>query len=522
MSDGNPIFENLKPARSLTDPKTVDEVTDAQDSIDWLIKNIDGHNGRVGMFGSSYMGYTSLMGAVSGHPNLKAVLSAAPSMDIFFEDFNRNGLFTLAYTPILDWFGTPKTGRHEGPWWQNNLSYWADNKRFGLAKDSYQFFLNKGALSNFDDLIPTSNYFWKTIKEHPNYDEYRQARNAVQYLRGIKSPVLLVGSWNDEQNLFGMLKSYKALIDHNKESDCRLVIGPWSHSGHKKRGDELRVGNVFYGDKIVDRYQKEIEFVFFEKHLKEKTAQPIPQISIFDTGLKTWLYPKRFPVTATKKKLHFGSNEQLLESTPKSNKLRFEFVSDPAKPVPYIESDQFNLFPSKAFMTSDQRFASKRPDVLTFVTTPLKTDLRLVGKIRANLKFSTNRTDADLMVKLIDVLPMDRTQKLTDVTGIKMNGYQQLVRLGQIRGRFRESYTNPKPFEPNQTSSVNVELLEVCHTFKAGHRIMVQIQSSLFPLFDRNPQNYVDNIYKAKDTDFIKATHTVHSGSHIEFGTLKD
>ncbi len=515
MSDGEPEFENLKPAYSLADPKAIDEVTDASDTMDWLIANVPNHNGRIGMFGSSYMGYTTLMGSVSAHKHLKAALVAAPSVDIFFEDFNRNGLFTLAYVPILDWFGTAKSGRFKGPWWENNLSYWADGKRFGLAKDSYQFYLKKGALSNFSDLIPESNYFWKQIKAHPNYDQFRKSRNVLQYLKRIECPTLVVGGFNDEQNLYGIFNSYQTIRKENPNSDVKLIVGPWAHSEHKDRAN-VRVGNIFFGDE-VRKYQTEYELRFFEHHLKGADAPKFSTATIYDTGLKRWIESKKYPLESTNQlNLFFESRERLGESVAEDKNGFFEYISDPAKPVPYSQSDQFHLFPDKASMTGDQRFASKRPDVLTFITEPLKENLQIVGSATAKLQFSTDQSDADIIVKLIDVLPENRTPESNDVEGIKMNGYQQLIRFGQIRGRFRKGYSKPVPLTPNKKEEVSVSLLDVCHTFKKGHRVMIQIQSTLFPLFDRNPQKYVENIYLAKDSDFEIARHKIFSGSSIQ------
>ena len=278
---------------------------------------------------------------------------------------------------------------------------------------------------------------------------------------------------------------------------------------------ETRIGEIYFGERLVERYQADVELAYFEHHLKSAPTPELPEASVFDTGTKQWLEldtlaPRAVPVT-----LYFDAGERLSLSEPEDGKLFFEYASDPAKPVPYIESDEFQLLPAKSFMTADQRFASKRPDVLTFATKPLEGDLQVIGPITAKLNFSTDHTAADIFVKLIDVLPMDRRPQPQDALGIKMNGYQQLVRCGQVRGRFRHSYSAPVPFVPGEIAEIEVELLNVCHTFQAGHRIMVQIQSSMFPLFDRNPQNYVENIYKANDSDFAKANHRIHAGSRI-------
>ncbi|MEZ6093963.1 MAG: CocE/NonD family hydrolase [Pirellulaceae bacterium] len=496
MSDGDPEFENLKPAYSLADSSRIDEVTDTYDTIEWLLTNVDNHNDRVGIWGHSYSGWTALMGAVSAHPNLKAVLAAAPSIDIFFEDFGRNGLFALAYTPVLDWFGTPKTDRQEGPWWENKLDYWADAKRFGLAKDSYEFFLKKGSLKNFDDLVGPENYFWTFLKTHPNYDEFRQQHNSLQYLQNIQCPVLIVGGWNDEQNLYGFLKSYQTIQSQNPESDCRLVVGPWSHGQHRETATQCYVGNVFFGDDIAQTYQRDFEFRWLESQLRDESDSQLPEASIFDTGTKKWLQYGDYPPKNTRRqRLYLNANETLTANAPEDSDLCFEFISDPAKPVPYVEGDAFSLFPQGHYMTDDQRFASKRPDVLTFVSEPISENTQLVGPLTAHLQFATDQSDADLIVKLIDVYPMDRQPLPSDKPILKMNGYQQLVRIGCIRGRFRESYSHPQPLVAGEPTPIQVELLDVCHTFKPGHRLMIQIQSTMFPLFDRNPQKYVENIF---------------------------
>lgn len=258
------------------------------------------------------------------------------------------------------------------------------------------------------------------------------------------------------------------------------------------------------------------EFDFFEHYLNGKPEAKLANVSFFDTGKKEWVYSDGLPKTSSRE-LFFSAGEQLITSNAvdPEHKIFFEYLSDPAKPVPYIEQDNYNLFVAKSFMTDDQRFAYKRPDVLTFSTEELLEDLTVSGKIDALLKFSTDHTDADLIVKLIDVLPMDRKPEQTDKPGLKMNGYQQMVRAGYIRGRYRTDFSKPKPFVPGQVTDVNVELLNLCHTFKKGHKIMIQIQSSLFPLFDRNPQNYVSNIFNADDQDFVKANHRIYSGSRI-------
>lgn len=542
MSDGQPEFENLKPAYSLADANATDEITDASDTIDWLLENVEFHNSRVGLFGNSYMGWTALMGAASGHPSIRATLAAGPCVDTYFEDFTRNGLFCLAYAPILDWFGTPKVGRHPGPWWKNELDYWADGKRFGLAKDSYAYFLSLGPLKNLDRIVSDQNYFLKFLREHPNYDLVRQERNTLRYLSGIRCPTLIVGGWNDEQNLYGILQSFKKLSDAPSTNEVSFVMGPWSHGQHREAESEHYVGNIYYGSKINANYLK-LEADWFANRLYSKSGDALQQKAVarvFDTGTKKFLDFAKYPPSGQIRpsRFYFAEHESLKPQLDESKKTRlvpdvtvdavndgmeeyFEFYSNPAKPVPYIESDEFNLFPAKHFMTDDQRFAAKRPDVLVFATEPLASELTIAGPLKAKLRFSTSRFDADLIVKIVDVLPMDREPQETDKAGIKMNGYQQLVRMGQIRTRYRHSYSEPEPMQSNTPEWIDVDLLDIHHTFGVGHRIMVQVQSSCFPLFDRNPQRYVENIFDAQESDFVPATHRIYKGSQLEFSVFQ-
>lgn len=515
MSDGADML-NLHPVFSQKDKTKTDEVTDAYDTFDWLIRNVKNNNGKIGMYGNSYRGWTALMGSLTHHPALKAVQIGAPSINDYFEDFSRYGLFSLGYTPIIDWFGTPKKGRQEGPWWQRRLDYFAfyENYANKADKDSYAFFLKKGALKNYGELLSDQNYFWQYLKNHPDYDTVRKVRNTIQYIKNIDCPVLIVGGWNDEQNLYGIVNSYAAVVKNNRQS-TKYIVGPWSHGDYAHPDSLTYVGNIYYGKNINSRYLKQ-EFDFFEHYLNGRPEAKLANVSFFDTGKKEWVYSDGLPKTSSKE-LFFSAGEQLITSNvaDPEHKVFFEYLSDPAKPVPYIEQDNYNLFVAKSFMTDDQRFAYKRPDVLTFSTEELLEDLTLSGKIDALLKFSTDHTDADLIIKLIDVLPMDRKPEQTDKPGLKMNGYQQMVRVGYIRGRYRDDFSKPKSFVPGQVSDVNVELLNLYHTFKKGHKIMIQIQSSLFPLFDRNPQHYVSNIFNADDRDFVKANHRIYSGSSI-------
>lgn len=514
MSEGD--FENTKPPYSWTDSNKTDEVTDSYDTYDWLVKNLDNFNGNIGQYGNSYLGFTSLVASVTGHPNLRAVLAMAPVTNFYFEDFNRYGLYGMNYMPVMDVFGVQKKKPTTQSWYKVMDKEFVKDKENGLTADYYDYFLEHRALSETEHLISADNFFWKNIKAHPNYDAYRQERNWLQYLKESKCPTMVVGGWNDEQNLYGILNSFKKMYQDAPESKAKLVLGPWSH-GHPQRRDSLYyLGDIFYGYDLAKKYQQEIEFNYFEHHLKGRGKAPDFRAHVFDTGNKDWLDFKDNPFDDELKGLTLYLNPDGTLGQQKKEGSRI-YLSDPDHPVPFIEGDDFYIMAPKHYMTDDQRFAAKRPDVLSFVSEPLQEDLKVQGIIKALLEFSTDHGDADLYVKVIDVFPMDRKPETTDRKGVKMNGFQHLVRMGYIRGRYRESFEKPTPFKSNEKTEVEVPLLEVLHTFKKGHQIMIQVQSSMFPLFDLNPQKYVDNIYESSDEDFESAIHKIFGGSKVVF-----
>ncbi|MFT5778689.1 MAG: putative CocE/NonD family hydrolase [Crocinitomicaceae bacterium] len=514
MSEGD--FENTKPPYSWKDKKATDEITDSYDTYDWLVKNLDNFNGNIGQYGNSYLGFTSLVASVTDHPNLKAVLAMAPVTNFYFEDFNRYGLYGMNYMPVMDVFGIQKKEPRTERWYNvgdKNFTYDLDNE---IMADYYDYFLERRALSSTDDVIDTSNFFWKNIKDHPNYDTYRQERDWIQYLKNSKCQTMVVGGWNDEQNLYGILNSFKKMYKDAPESSAQLVLGPWSHGHPKRRDSAYYLGDIFYGFDLSKNYQEQIEFNYFEHHLKERGEAPAFRAHIFDTGEKEWVDYMDDPFDDELDEIEFYLHPNGELSKEKSDE-KLSFISDPDHPIPFIQDDHFHILAPKHYMTDDQRFASKRPDVLTFKTDVLEEGITVQGTIDAILQFASDHEDADLYVKVIDVFPADRLPEETDLEGVKMNGFQHLVRVGYIRGRFRNSFENPEPFTPNEKSEVNVPLLEILHTFKKGHRIMIQVQSSMFPLFDLNPQKYVENIYDATDEDFESAKHTIYGDSRIVF-----
>ncbi|MDB2656418.1 CocE/NonD family hydrolase [Crocinitomicaceae bacterium] len=518
MSEGE--FENTKPPYSWSDKKRTDEVTDSYDTFDWLKKNLKNFNGNIGQYGNSYLGHTSLVSAVTGHPNLKAVLGMAPVTNFYFEDFNRYGLLGLNYLPVLDAFGIQKEGPTTESWYSERPKPYVIDQKAGTTVDYYDFFLERMALTEFDDVIHPDNFFWKNITEHPNYDAYRQERNWLQYLDRVQCPTLVVGGWTDEQNLFGIVKSFREMEENAEPGLAKLVLGPWSHGHPKRREGSYRLADIFYGDSLCEKYQSEVEFRYFEYHLKERGADLDFTAKVFNMGTHTWEEYNEDPFAMPKDTVEFFLNPEGSLSNESTDE-GVSFISDPYHPVPFISDDNFYRMAPKKYMNGDQRFASKRPDVLTYTSEVLKEDVDVSGEIKALIDFATDHQDADVYVKIIDVLPMDRQPDSTDVPGVKMNGYQKLVRVGYIRSRFRDDFSAPVPFESNVKDEVDVPLIEVRHTFQKGHRIMIQVQSSMFPLFDLNPQNYVENIYEAEKEDFEKAEHTVYGSSRILLPVVK-
>ncbi|GAB3829752.1 CocE/NonD family hydrolase [Pontibacter rugosus] len=502
MSEGE--FVNMTPhLDKKKGKKDIDESSDTYDTVDWLIKKLDNDNGRVGQWGISYPGFYAAAGLMSNHPALKAVSPQAPIADWFWDDFHHNGAFFLPHAyNFLSSFGLPR---------KELTTEW--NKRFDHGTpDGYEFFMRMGPLKNANEkYLKGSVAFWNEMMEHPNYDEFWQARNILPHLKNLKNTaVMTVGGWYDAEDLYGPLKIYQTIEKNNPKLTNMIVMGPWVHGGWA-RTDGSNIGNVYFGQKNSPYYQQEVEARFFNHYLKGDAKQPVklPEAVMFEGGNNTWrefaVWP---PKEAQERTLYFHENGKLSFEAPKAGETQAsEYISDPAKPVPFTEEVAIGM--TREYMTDDQRFASRRPDVLTFQTDVLTDDLTLAGEILAQLKVATSGSDADWVVKLIDVYP-DTAQANPHQPDKKMGGYQAMVRSEVFRGRFRNSFEKPEPFTPNQVTPVNVELQDVLYTFKKGHRLMVQIQSTWFPLVDRNPQKYVPNIYEANEEDFIKATHKVY------------
>ncbi len=496
----------------------VDESSDTYDTIDWLLKNVPNNNGRVGQWGISYPGFYTIAGAVAAHPALKASSPQAPVSDFFFDDFHHNGAFIQAYLFTFPVFGV----QHPGP----TTKAWYDDQMINTgSKDGFQWQYDLGPLKNADKYYK-DNFYWQETVNHPNYDEFWQKRSIIPHLKNIKHAVMTVGGWFDAEDLYGPLTIYKTVEKNNPGTYNTLVMGPFGHGRWSRETGHTMHSNVYFGDSIATFYQRNIEAKFFDHFLKGpgdgKTG--LPEAYLFNTGRNEWKTFDKWPApTAQPMQLGLRNNGKLDMGGKGSASTFSEFVSDPAKPVPYTEDNTTTLgFTPFNYMSEDQRFASRRPDVLTFQTDVLTDDVTLAGELMAKLNVSTTGTDADWVVKLIDVYPANEpNHPYMPNKNITLGNYQQMVRSEVMRGRFRNSFEKPEPFVANQPTPVNVRLQDVLHTFKKGHRIMVQVQSTWFPLIDRNPQTYVDNIYKADAADFQKATHRVYDDSVIDVSVLK-
>ncbi len=507
--------------------KDIDESSDTYDTIDWLVKNVTNTNGNVGIWGISYPGFYATYATLDAHPALKASSPQACIGDFFFDDFHHNGAFLLSYFRAVSLFGTQKDTPSDTAWYSL-----PDLK----TKDQYQFFLDAGPLQNLNSYFQykkvdnpgfsaynkVDDVFWEELKEHPNYDSVWQKKGIIQHLKKIKPSVatMIVGGWFDAEDLYGPLETYKNIEKYNPENYNTMVFGPWDHGAWSHNRGKNSVGNYYFGDSISEFFQANIETKFFNHFLKGKgdSNSGLPEAYVFDTGKKEWKTYENWPPKEASKKTFFLSENQEL-TNDKKEFIGIKFISDIKRPVPYSE-DIKTVFTPRKYMTDDQRFASRRPDVLLFETDILTEDLTLAGDILAKLKVATTGTDADWIVKIIDVHPADAEEQEGMQDHLKMSNYHLMVRSEVMRGKFRNSFTNPEPFTPNKPADVTIKLQDVFHTIKKGHKLQVQVQSTWFPLIDLNPQTFVPNIFTAEKEDFKTQTHTVFTSSSIEFSVL--
>jgi putative CocE/NonD family hydrolase len=518
MSEGT--FEFMRPHKPLKrNNQDTDESSDTYDTIDWLVKNIPNNNGKVGVWGISYPGFQAAMSALDAHPALVAVSPQAPMADVFIgDDFHHNGAFFLIHA--FRWLAGTAPARSNqaaaalGP--QPPLD-------FGTP-DGYEFFLNLGPLPNvnriwFKDQVP----IWNEFMQHGTYDEYWKSRNIIPHFNNIKPAVMTVVGWFDSEDKYGGVNLYQKIERDNPNTYNIIVWGPWLHGGWARMdGDTL--GHIRFGQKTAVWYRENVEFPFFLYYLKGKGELKLPEVTAFMTGANEWKsYTAWPPKEATPKKLYLHANGKLSFSPPSERGTHYdEYVSDPKKPVPFTA--QTTMAMGHTFMVEDQRFAWSRPDVLVYQTEPLQEDVTIAGPARVVLYGSTSGTDCDWIVKLIDVFPGNTPDPEPNPTGVRMGGFQMLLAGEVFRAKFRKSFETPEPLQPNTVTKIEFDLPDRLHRFKKGHKIMVQIQSTWFPLVDLNPGKFMD-IYNAKESDFQKTTQRVYrsgsSSTHIELKTLE-
>ncbi|HKQ08417.1 MAG TPA: CocE/NonD family hydrolase [Blastocatellia bacterium] len=510
MSEGE--FQQVRPFKpDKRGPKDIDESTDTYDTIEWLLKNVADNNGRVGMVGISQPGFHVAASLMDTHPALKCASPQAPTADYYLnDDVYHNGAFMLAAN---FWFYSsfrPRRGGPEPP---------VQRPPFDSGTpDGYDFFLRLGPLAEVNQrLLNGEAGYWQEIIDHPNYDEFWKPRSLWRFMNNVKCAVLNVGGWFDAEDPMGPFHTYRAVEKNNPGATNLLVMGPWSHGGWA-RGDGDKLGNLNFGVKTAAFFREQIQFPFFMHYLKDKPAT-LPEAYMFLTGLNEWRALSDWPPKdASPRTMYFQAGGRLGGDAPTGEGTFDEYVSDPNRPVPYLGYIVKGM--TSDYLTEDQRFAAERPDVLVYKSEPLDEDVTIAGPLHVNLNVSTSGTDSDFVVKLIDVYPGDYPQppapegQPVPANTVRMGGYQQLVRGEPFRGKFRNGFDKPQPFVPGQPAAIHFATPDVYHTFRKGHRMMVQVQSSWFPVVDRNPQKFMD-IPKAAAADFQKATERVYRARNL-------
>jgi len=493
----------------------VDESSDSYDTIDWLVKNIPDNNGKVGVYGVSSPGFYATMATIDSHPALKAVSPQAPVTDWFMgDDRHHNGAFFLMGSfNFLSYFGAPRPA----PTQTDAMPF----NQYGTP-DAYDFYKRLGPIKNVNErYFKGKNAIWNDMMENDTYNAFWKSRSPLPHLKKIKPATLVVGGWFDQEDPYGPLKTFGAIDQQKPVGDNYLVMGPWTH-GSWMFGKNDVLGDIRFNAETGPYYREHIELNFFNHYLKGYKNTNEAKATIFETGSNQWKHYTAWPpVDAKTKNLYFQPNGKLSFSPPAADATGFdEYLSDPDKPVPYTQ--EIRIDRGSNYMVEDQRFASRRPDVLTYETDALENDLVISGNLKADLFISTTGTDADFIVKLIDVYPNDAPND-SPMPNTKMGGFQLMVRGEVMRAKFRKSFSEPSPLVPGEITEVGFDMQDAAHCFKKGHKIMVQVQSSWFPLVDRNPQKFV-NIYKASESDFQKATHRVYfkgnKSSHLELSVL--
>jgi uncharacterized protein len=489
-------------------PQDVDDASDTYDTIEFLLKHVENNNGKVGIWGISYPGFYTSASMIDSHPALVAASPQAPMTDLFLgDDGYHGGAFMLSanfgfYGPFFHPQDGPQTPKPTVPF------------DFGTP-DSYQFYLKAGNVMNLDKLyLKGSNWLFDDQAKHTTYDAYWQSRDLSRHMKNVKCAVLVVGGWFDAEDLSGPYRTFYATSKLNPETPTTLVEGPWVHGGWA-RGDGSHLGDVQFGAKTSEYFRQNVQFPFFEHYLKGK-GDTLPKAIVFETGTNVWRHFEQWPPKqAMPKMLYFHAGGKLSFDPPTEVQSRDEYESDPNHPVPFVGYTT-NTVPQR-YMVDDQRFASERPDVLTYISEPLEEDVTIAGPISPKLKVASSSTDSDFDVKLIDVYPNDYpdsseegnpNKRVLDAPPVEMGGYQQLLRGEPFRAKFRNSWEKPEPLVAEKMTDVNFTMPDLFHTFRRGHRIMVQVQSSWFPLTDRNPQIFTD-IPNTPPGQFTKATEQV-------------
>ena len=505
MSEGE--FVQMRPHRPKKDgPADFDESSDTWDTVDWLVANIRGNNGRVGIAGISYPGFYTAAGIIDSHPAIKAASPQAPVNDWFVgDDWHHNGAFFQAH--MFNWMS--RSGRVRP---QPTNDYRGAKFDYGTP-DGYEFFMRIKTLSEIDEKYLKGEVpFWKETMRHGTYDQFWKSRNIRPHLKNVKPAVMTVGGWFDAENLFGALETYKYIEANNPSTSNVLVMGPWRHGGWAS-GEGSSFGDIPFNSNTAEFYREQIEFPFFEFHLKDKGPIGHAEAWVFEMGTNQWRkYDAWPPKQAQAKSLYLHEDGRLGFDQPQAENAFDEYVSDPDKPVPFMNITATGM--TAEYMIADQRFASHRPDVLVYQTGVLDQDVTLAGPLEVDLFVSTSGTDSDWVAKLIDVYPDDYPDPEQNPKEVRMGGYQQLVRGDVMRGKFRNSLEAPEPFEPGAPTRVKFTLPDTYHCFRSGHRIMVQVQSTWFPLVDRNPQKFVD-IYHAQQSDYQAATQRIFRSAEM-------
>lgn len=503
-------FTMLRPSRDRSDPRSIDESTDAYDSIEWLIDNLPSHNGRVGMLGVSYPAWLAVMAAIDPHPALAAISPQASPADVYIgDDFFHNGAFRLSYGFEYVAFMERDSG--------------ADVFDFGM-EDTYDWYLQLGSLRHVKQrFLADTKTTWDDFVAHPDYDEFWRARAVISQLGKIRVPSLTVGGWYDVEDGYGPYRLYQAWQDGDHSGMNHLVIGPWTH-GLWLWDDGSNVGKLDFESATASYFRREIMAPWFARQLKDKGNPDTAPVQLFQTGANRWQQFDEWPASGTvERRLYLGAQGRLSFTPPNADQDMAvdSYISNPADPVPYRPRPIGHMFAGPdwgQWLMQDQRFLAGRDDVVSWVSAPLEVDIALSGNIISHLFAATTGSDADWVVKLIDVYPENYPADPT------MNNYQLIVAGEILRARYRNGLESAEPVEPGKAEEYRIDLQPRHHLFRKGHRIMVQVQSSWFPLFDRNPQTFVDNIFAAQDRDFRAATHTIHRShrfpSHVRMQTL--